>query len=394
MFERSLKCHSIALVLLIACVVPCELVNAQDINLELEPSATLENTQVLSLTGLGINGDGTGPVLISGFLENMTAETINNLYIEVKVNAAKVGDIIELRSYSTLPISLEPYQSVYATNNDLANERIPGIDQQIQFSGGFTPEGDEFFENLSGSTALPKDIYTIQVIIFRVTNAFGRQDLASSIIEIGGGATSSFDESEIYLKTPGDILGTPAEITNPYPQFSWEGASDVSYRLLVVEDNGQDSPESLLQGAKSSTPINDGGSLLEFENLDVTVDGTSFQYPSSGAQPLKQGFTYHWRVITSFQSSGDIVEVSSEIWSFTLANPSQSADAPPVSQAVERAIIELIGQDTFRRLKASGFNLMSIQYDGQEFTGPAASVKLEEVLQKIRDEEIILGGNQ
>ncbi|MFD2530910.1 hypothetical protein [Gracilimonas halophila] len=44
----------------------------------------------------------------------------------------------------------------------------------------------------------------------------------------------------------------------------------MSYRLLVVEDNGQDSPESLLQGAKSSTPINDGGSLLEFENLAVT----------------------------------------------------------------------------------------------------------------------------
>ena len=394
MFERLLKSHSMALVLLIACVVPSEIIYAQDINLQLEPSATLENTQVLSLTGLGLDGDGSGPVLISGFLENMTAETINNLYIEVKVNAAKVGDIIELRSYSTLPISLEPYQSVYATNNDLANERIPGIDQKIQFSGGFTPEGDEFFENLSGSTTLPKDIYTIQVIIFRVTNADGRQDLASSVIEIGGGAASSFDESEIYLKTPGDILGAPADITNPYPQFSWEGANDVSYRLLVVEDNGQDSPESLLQSAKSSPPINEGGSLLEFENLDVTVNGTSFQYPSSGAQPLQQGFTYHWRVITTFQSSGDIVEISSEIWSFTLANPSQSAGAPPVSKEVEQAIVELIGQDAFRRLKARGFKLMAIEYDGQEFTGPAASVKLEELLQKIRDEEIILGGNQ
>lgn len=45
------------------------------------------------------------------------------------------------------------------------------------------------------------------------------------------------------------------------------------------------------------------------------------------------------------------------------------------------------------RLKDEGFNLMAIEYDGQEFTGPAATMKLEELLQKIRDEEIILGGN-
>lgn len=393
MFERSFKSHSVAFLLFIACIVPNEIIYAQDINLQLEPSATLENTQILSLTGLGLNSDGTGPVLISGFLENMTAEAIDNLYIEVKVNAAKVGDIIELRSYSTLPITLEPYQSVYATNNDLANERIPGIDQRIEFSGGFTPEGEEFFENLSGATSLPKDIYTIEVIIFRVTNANGRQNLASSVVEIGGGAIASFDESEIYLKTPGDIVGSPAEITNPYPQFSWEGAGDVSYRLLVVEDNGQDSPESLLQSAKSSSPTNNGGSLLEFEHLDMMVNGTSFQYPSSGAQSLQQGYTYHWRVITTIQSSGDVQEFSSEIWSFRLANASQSAQLPPISREVEQAIIELIGQDALMRLKDEGFNLMAIEYDGQEFTGPAATMKLEELLQKIRDEEIILGGN-
>ncbi|MEX0724209.1 MAG: hypothetical protein WD053_10035 [Gracilimonas sp.] len=394
MFERSIKSSLTAFLLLIVSVVPNQFINAQDIGLQLEPSATLENTQALSFTGLGLNTDGSGPVLISGFMENLTGETIDNLYMEIKINASKVGDIIELRSYSTLPFSLSPNQSVYVTNNDLANERIPGIDQQIRFSGGFTPEGDEFIENLSGSTALPRDIYTVGVIIFRVTNALGRQDLASSIIEIGGGSVASFDESEIYLKTPGDIVGSPAEITNPYPQFSWEGAGDVSYRLLVVEDNGQDSPESLLQSAKSSSSTDEGGSLLEFENLDITVTGTSFQYPSSGAQALEQGKTYYWRVITSIQSSGDVEELSSEIWSFTLTGASRSAEAPPLSAEVESTIIELIGQEAYTRLKADGFTLMAVEYDGQEFTGPAATVQLEELLLKIRDEEIILGGNQ
>lgn len=393
MFERSIKNPFVAFLLLMFGVVPNETIYAQDINLQLEPSAALENTQVLTLTGLGFNSDASGPVLISGFLENMTGESIDNLYMEIKVNAARAGDIIELRSYSTMPITLEPYQSVYATNNDLASGRIPGLDQEIQFSGGFTPEGEDFFDNLSGSTSLPRDIYTVEVIIFRVTNANGRQDLTSSVVEIGGGLTSSLDESDIYLKTPGDIVGSPAEITNPYPQFSWEGANDVSYRLLVVEDNGQDSPESLLQSAKSSSPTTEGGSLLEFENLDVLMDGTSFQFPSSGAQSLQQGNTYYWRVITDVQSSGDVEEISSEIWSFRLANASQSAESPPLSEEVEQAIIELIGQDAYRQLKDDGFSLMAIEYNEQEFTGPAATMKLEELLQKIRDEEIILGDN-
>lgn len=393
MFERSIKNPFVAFLLLMFGVVPNETIYAQDINLQLEPSAALENTQVLTLTGLGFNIDASGPVLISGFLENMTGESIDNLYMEIKVNAARAGDIIELRSYSTMPITLEPYQSVYATNNDLASGRIPGLDQEIQFSGGFTPEGEDFFDNLSGSTSLPRDIYTVEVIIFRVTNANGRQDLTSSVVEIGGGLTSSLDENDIYLKTPGDIVGSPAEITNPYPQFSWEGANDVSYRLLVVEDNGQDSPESLLQSAKSSSPTTEGGSLLEFENLDVLMDGTSFQFPSSGAQSLQQGNTYYWRVITDVQSSGDVEEISSEIWSFRLADASQSAESPPLSEEVEQAIIELIGQDAYRQLKDDGFSLMAIEYNEQEFTGPAATMKLEELLQKIRDEEIILGDN-
>lgn len=394
MFVRFLKKCSTIFLLVFLILVPIEYIIGQSINLNIEPSGTLESTQVLNFTNLGLNADGTGSTLVSGFLENTTGETIDNLFFEINISASKVGNIVALRSNSSLPFSLTANQSIYATNNDLANGRIPGIDQDLKFSGGFTTEGEEFINRLSGSLSLPRDIYTVEVIVFRITNANGRQDLASSIIEIGGGAGSTQDESEIYLKTPGDIVGSPAEITNPFPQFSWEGATDASYRILVVEDNGQDSPESLLQSAKSSAPTNQTGSLLESENLDLNITGTSFQYPSSGAQPLEQGRTYYWRVISSISTGNDVNEVSSEIWSFTLTGASQSADAPPISPEVQQAMIELIGQETFTRLRESGFSLMAVEYDGQEFTGPAASAKLEELLQKIRDEEAILGGNQ
>lgn len=395
MRERWIKVYLTFFLLGLAALVPKEFVIAQDINLRLEPSASLENTQILSLNSLGIENENSGRVLISAFLENMTAKTVDNLYLEVNVNAARIGTIAELKSHADKPFTLAPNQSVYATNNVINNGRIPGIRESISFSGGLTPEGEELISNLSGSMSLPSDVYSIEVIVFRVTDATGRQDLARSMVEIGArGIGASFSDSEIYLKAPGDIVGSGTEITNPYPQFSWEGPNNVAYRLLVVEDNGQDSPESLLQSAQSSPETKrEGGSLLEFENLDVLVNRTSYQYPSSGAQALEQGKTYYWKVITSLRSNNDLEEISSEIWSFTLSGASGALDGVPNAQRYARAIVELIGQDAYRELKSNGFELTAIEYDGQELTGLAAAEKLEEILQKIRDEEIILGGN-
>ncbi|HET8865720.1 MAG TPA: hypothetical protein VFM80_08470 [Gracilimonas sp.] len=393
MFERYIKVYAAFFLLVLVSVVPKEFVYAQQINLQLEQSATLENSQVLSFSTLGLNSDGTGSVLISGFIENLGREVADNLFLEITISAARSGDLVKLISSSSQPFSLEPFQAVYVTNNDIANDRIPGVKEGLDLSGGLTPEGDEFLSNLSGTTTFPRDIYSIEVIIFRVTDATGRQDLARSVIDVGGGLLSSFNGSEVYLKAPGDIVGGTVEITNPYPQFSWEGPNNVTYRLLVVEKDSEESPESLLQSAKSSVSTRAGGSLFEFENLDILVDGTTYQYPSSGAQPLERGKTYYWRVITDIRTGGGIEEISSEIWSFTLTGVAQALETAPTSQEVINAIVQLIGEDAYENLLSEGFRLSSINYDGEEFTGPAATLKLEELLQRIRDEEIILTGN-
>lgn len=395
MNERYIKTYATTLLLFLVSVVPNEFVNAQQVTLDVEPSAILEDAQVLSVSGLGISTDGSGPVIMSLILENLTGERIENLYLEIIVSAAKHGNIVEYTQNPGRPFSLKPFQSVYITNNNLANETFPGIEETVSFSGGLTDAGDDLIENLSGSTTLPRDTYAIEVTLFSMTDAKGRTNLASDAAEIGGGRNvkAFVEESEIYLKVPGDILGSEAVITNPYPQFSWEGDNNVSYRLLVVEQNPQENPESLLESAKSSRPFSQGGSLLEFENLDVIVEGTSFQYPSSGAQPLEEGKTYYWRVVSTIQSSGDTEEIASEIWNFTLKSQTQSTPDTPVSDEVEQIIVELIGQESFNRLSESGFELESVEFDGQQFTGMAATMKLEELLQKIRDDELILDRN-
>ncbi|MDZ7808696.1 MAG: hypothetical protein U5K71_16535 [Gracilimonas sp.] len=390
---RWCKCYVSIVLLIIMAIVPIRKSVAQNISLQLEATSLLENTQLVSFTDLGIDNSGNGPVLITGFIENMSPEPVNNLFLEIKISSARSGKLVELRSFADLPFLLEPYQSLYVTNNDIARKRIPGIDQRIDFSGGLTPEGEDLFDRLSGSTTLPRDVYSVEVILFTVTDAFGREDLASDVVEFGGSASRVFEESEIYLKAPGDQVGSRSEITNPYPQFSWEGENDISYRLVVVEQNKQDSPESLIESAFSTMAVNNGGSLLEYENLDMLVTESNYQFPTSGAQSLEPGKTYYWQVQTSLQRSGDTERVSSEIWTFTLGGSTENLNTPPITPEVEDALIALIGEDAYRQLQSEGFELTGIEYDGQAFTGPAATVKLEDILQLIRDKKLILGSN-
>lgn len=401
MFERFLQLLPTLVILLIYNVVPQKLVHAQEINLSVEPSALIEDADVLSLTELGISTDGSGPMLVSVTIENLEGQRVEDLYLEIVVSSGKNGTLLEYTQEANRPFSLRPYQSIYITNNDVANERFPGVDETISFSGGLTPQGDKLIGDLSGSTTLPKDTYSLEISIFTVSDAEGREVLASDVAEIGLRSRANIgtiEDSEIILRAPGDVIGNETEITNTYPQFSWEGSSNITYRLVVVEDNGQDSPESLLNSAESSEPLSDGGSLLEFEHLDTYVQGNNFQFPSSGVQALERGNTYYWQVSANIRSSSSESLVSSEAWSFTLIDPSNQASSAPgqnvsLTDDAQTVITDLIGQETFQQLQEQGFNLESIEFEGQQFTGTSASLKLEELLEKIRDEDIIIQGN-
>ena len=81
-----------------------------------------------------------------------------------------------------------------------------------------------------------------------------------------------------------------------------------------------------------------------------------------------------------------------------MIDPAGQANTPSgqnaaLSQETRRVLIELLGQESFRRLQEQGFRLEAVEYDGQQFSGASASLKLEELLQKIQDEEIILQEN-
>lgn len=390
------KTNFLSLLVLVTIFVPNRAVFAQSeiLTLDFGLSPALENAQVLGLTSLGVDNRGSGPVLASGSLVNNTDETLTNLFFEFLIESGKVGTIAQLTQQAAYPFTLDPRQVVFATNNDIDNEKLPGIEETMRFDGGLTPEGEDFIETLGGSTALPNDIYTFTVSVFQVTNALGKQVLATETVELGGSDEGIvIDEKSIDLKNPGDIIGAEVSITNPFPQFSWEGDAANTYRVIVVRSNGQDNPESLIENAKSSGPTNDGGSLLQFENLDLTTVGNTLQYPSSGVQALVPGQTYFWQVSTTIRTAIEIEEINSEVWTFKLSAPGEESSLVQIDENTFNALVALVGEEQFATLTESGYSFESIEMNNQIVTGATAILLLEEILRKIEDGEIILNSN-
>jgi len=364
------------------------------VTLEFSLSPVLEQAQVLGLSSLGVDTEGGGPVIISGSLVNNTTERLENLYFEFDVEAASYGVLARIRQQAAYPFSLNPGQVVFATNNDIQNEEIPGISDRMKFDGGLTSIGENFVEDLSGTT-LPNDQYSFAVRIYQVTEEGRRELLANETIQLGGNISEGgvVDELTILLRTPGDLVGAEAAITNPIPQLSWEGDASLNYRVLVVSDNGADSPESLLESAKSSEATDMGGSLLQFEYLDQNIRGNSLQYPTNGVQALVPGQTYYWQVVTSMNTALGTNEVVSEIWEFTLVDPGSESNVVEVDQETVQAIVQLIGQDTYNLLIETGYSFENIEIDGQVYTGIVGVQKILELIDKFQNGDLVIEGN-
>lgn len=364
------------------------------VTLEFSLSPVLEQAQVLGLSSLGVDTEGGGPVIISGSLVNNTTERLENLYFEFDVEAASYGVLARIRQQAAYPFSLNPGQVVFATNNDIQNEEIPGISDRMKFDGGLTSTGENFVEDLSGTT-LPNDQYSFAVRIYQVNEEGRRELLANETIQLGGNISEGgvVDELTILLRTPGDLVGAEAAITNPIPQLSWEGDASLTYRVLVVSGNGSDSPESLLESAKSSEATDIGGSLLQFEYLDQNIRGNSLQYPTNGVQALVPGQTYYWQVVTSMNTALGTNEVVSEIWEFTLVDPGSESNVVEVDQETVQAIVQLIGQDTYNLLLETGYSFENIEIDGQVYTGVVGVQKILELIEKFQNGDLVIEGN-
>ncbi len=367
----------------------CYLQDVVSIDIELAP--VLSEAQILGLTALGLDSKGSGPQIISGTLKNETEKTLYNLFLEIKIEASTLGVLGRVEQQAQYPFSLAPMQVVFGTNNDIINEKIPGIVESLRFNAEITEVGEKFIENLGGLTELPNDVYTIYTSVSQVTDKCGRTILAEEITSVGGGVENIVvDELSVLLKAPGSEVGSNFAISNPYPQFSWDGNPNIEYRIIVVSDENDQDVQTMINDAKGSSA--DGQLIIPYEYLDKTVKGINLQYPTVNAKPLEQGKRYYWQVSTELNSISGTEEYVSDIWTFTLINSSDSTNVQilEIDEKSTQAIYALIGSDLFEMLLEQGFNFEGLEIDDQIYIGQNALVKLSDLLDSINNGEIFV----
>lgn len=355
-----------------------------DVSVRVEANETVQSVNIQSL--MANNRRGTN--LFRLFLSNNSSERIDDLYLEIIISSERVGRIIRLAQVNNQPFSLKPGQQIYATNNSL-REGVLGVEEAIQFEGNFTSEGQQFVNSLQGDTELPAGRYTVEINVYQ--GAGLQSQITSDLADFGANIVEN--TGDFYLLSPGDIVGNNSAIANPYPHFQWQGMSGRSYRLIVVEANDGESPQSLLESAASTAPTREngsptGGSLVDFEMLDVVLSHSNFQYPSSGVQDLKPGEAYYWRVIGRLETSSGQETTESEIWSFSLTdNRDRLTGSVMQSQELSRVLEILLG-DQYETLNQQDYSFQSLKVEEQELQGGQAVQKLIELSERVEEGEV------
>lgn len=350
------------------------------ITMEFEIDETLENSQAVNAQSVLANNL-RGPSLYQLFLQNESStDYLNDLYLRIIIESDEIGRIVEIAQVSGRPFNLDPGQQVYTNNNNSA-DGLPGIEEALLFNREFTQRGRDFYNELQGSSSLPADTYRVRVEVYQ--GSVNGELLASQTDEVETSAVE--DVRDFYLLSPGDELGSESVVSNQYPNFQWQGETGIRYRLIVVESKSDESPQSLMEGALSTDPIQStgssaGGSLLDYEMLDVIVDGSGFQYPSSGVQDLEPGTEYYWRVISQIETNAGVRERESEIWNFTLADV-RKANAAEQSDETIRALENVLG-NRVEQLQQDGYSFESIEVEGQVLQSAEAVQKILELARK------------
>ncbi len=362
-----------------------------DITLQLQLSDPVSQAQVLSLSTLGVDRRGQGQKLGTLLIQNNTSELQEDLYFFVKVeNTSNV--LARLNQEQGQPFSLDPGQ-VVRTNNNSLQEGVPGI-RNPTFSGGLTGPGEQFVNDLEGTSRLPSDQFTLTVEIYQNGNRGRGTKVASASATVGTNSVSKV--RDIYINRPGGEVGSgfDATINTQRPIFDWAGETGLDYRLVVVKREGTESPETLIEAAEDTGPIivdnvNRDNTLLEHEMADVRLSSNSFQYPASSVKQLEPGETYLWRVNALLTTADGEQQVASEIWQFSISESGEE-QSPELSKETIQTLRNVVDDEQLSFLQGEDMEPVSIVIEGQEYSGAAMRQQLRQFLERAQGGEITI----
>lgn len=374
-------------------IVSIKVISAQNSGFEIEVRAEplFNNAQIAELTTLTATEGSSSTRLMTITVTNMTDEVADDLFLDIDVRSSREGILMESFQRNNTPFQLNAGEVAFISNLDIARGRLPNTTGTITFDASLTANGRNFLNKLQGINTLPPDDYTIIVRLYRRNNS-RNGGIFLDEAEATTGQNLIDSDFYIYQLAPGDYLGSNTSITNPYPEFRWEGLPQQTYRLILVESVGGESAQALIESVLSIPPGQDGSGAdqLEYEYLNAVVEGTSFQYPSFGSKSLKLGRTYYWQVFSDLRTTSGISQRSSDIWSFRLREGTQSANDVTIDEELESLLIALIGTERTQNVMRNNFSLFEIELDGQVFTGQSARDELMILLEKVRKNNVKL----
>ena len=293
------------------------------------------DVQTFMLSDFNFSGRGTSSAeLFLLTIANHTAAP-QQCELHIEVFSEKQG---LLSDGQTKPFTLQGNEQLTITNQNLFTKAQQFSLQNYQIKN----IGNELKSIILATGRLPADTY---IFHFRLYSPGANQLLADTEIRFVLTNPSNLD-----LISPGIVAGSDDEglIYTPFPLFRWE--SDISTFQLTIAEQLPDakdelSPEEVMQQRiifQETFTVRTNQSAAS-ASVGQVIPSTLFQYPISGARPLDEGVTYYWQITGLVTSSGDPLEIPSEIWKFKIVGTGAAGVLTPLQQQILHLVRELDG---------------------------------------------------
>ncbi len=320
-----------------------------------------EKLQTLYLSDLNFLREGEAEELFYVQIIRNTGDAYDRCMLNLKV--LKNEELLASAGSNTFKIPARPAGTIYETNNVvLLNDQFyfhpkddpgqpdPGSRVRITQS-----EIDESVNEILASGKAPIGVYKLVLEIHDLTEG---TNLVTEEVLLLRATNPSF----VMLSTPGMPSGmvSDADIYSEYPVFQWHGNGEEYQALVFEKKNTLQSVEDVIRGIPN----------WESERTQAL----SLQYPQAGMEfrpviPLEYGKTYYWMVKMFRQTSAGEEVINSEIWQFTLNDPTRLSNSQGAEAKAELIIFlrDLLGHRADEVIKSiKNRQLRSIILNGRE----------------------------
>ena len=270
--------------------------------------------------------------------------------IELEMDPVEIKEsvVIDNRNFST----------VTSTLLDEANPpNIISVNIQSKASMKIS-EFESMISNLLVTGQLAPGEYRFELKLYSGSSeadlSLSDQDSKSMIVESPSG---------INLESPGGALADTSfnVVYTTYPIFNWSKGScrncETYIRVAEFKVGYHSSTEEAIRDER----------MLPFNQSDLWMrldDVSTYQYPISGARNLEYGKIYVWQIKARVPTTSGMKDEVSSIYSFKIANPSQST-TPATEDLILEQLRQAIGDDQFNAIFGPGSALEGFKSTGK-----------------------------